>query len=76
MPYVISGREIITNYDPPPIPTNKFDWSAREANYEGGDPIGHGPTEQAAVDDLLDQLEDQTDDGELTPFPSSAWHGG
>lgn len=33
------------------------DWTACFANYVVGDPLGTGDTEQAAVDDLLDNLE-------------------
>lgn len=28
-------------------------------------PVGYGKTEQEAIDDLLDQIEDQDNDGEL-----------
>lgn len=45
---------IITSYDRPPIPTKAFDWSA--AGWPSNC-IGHGPTEQAAIDDLLRQEE-------------------
>lgn len=54
--------KIITSYDKPPIPTRNMDWSAHtdnyEASYEGdghwssNEPIGHGATEQEAIDDL------------------------
>jgi hypothetical protein len=30
-----------------------FDWSAASPNYEPGDPIGHGATQQDAVEDYL-----------------------
>jgi hypothetical protein len=36
------------------------EWSATEEDYEAGDPIGYGPTEQDAIDDLLNQLEDES----------------
>lgn len=55
-------QRIITKYDPPPIPTwRQFAWSAITDNYDGGDPIGYGPTEEAAKADLLEQLEERTD---------------
>ena len=41
----------------PPIPVRDFDWQAYEPGYEPGDALGHGATEQAAIDDLLDQLD-------------------
>jgi len=44
---------IITKYDPPPIPWREADWSAVFDDYDLGGPIGHGPTEQDAIDDLL-----------------------
>lgn len=61
---------IKTNFDYPPIPTRSMDWSAYDsdtydASYEGEDenghhwkssPVGHGATEQEAIDDLLEQL--------------------
>jgi hypothetical protein len=75
MATIINGRKIITRYNPVPGPSVEYDWSAIDDNYDGGDPIGFGATEQAAIDDLLDQFEDQTNDGH-EPFPSSAWHGG
>ncbi len=51
-------RKIITEYVFPPIPNRNFDWSAVTDNYEPGCPIGYGPTEQAAIDDLRQQIED------------------
>jgi hypothetical protein len=43
----------------PPIPNRDFDWSAiDDETYDGpGSPIGQGPTEEAAIADLLEQLE-------------------
>lgn len=44
----------------PPIPTRQYDWQAWDDNtYEPGQPLGHGPTAQAAIDDLLEQFRDQ-----------------
>jgi hypothetical protein len=52
--------KIETDYWAKPIPDRSCDWSATYDNYEGGDgyderpgPIGHGRTEQEAIDDLL-----------------------
>jgi hypothetical protein len=42
----------------PPIPLRQFDWSAVLDDYDPGCPIGQGPTEEAAVADLLDQISD------------------
>lgn len=46
-----------TCYDPKPIPTRDFDWSATSDDYEPGDPIGHGATEAAAIADLEAEIE-------------------
>lgn len=45
-------RKIITKYDPPPIPFRDCDWSAVFEDYDLGSPIGHGPTEADAIEDL------------------------
>ena len=47
--------KIITSYDYPPIPIRDYDWSAIRENYEPGDLIGTGRTEQEAIDDLVCQ---------------------
>ena len=57
-------RVIITSYDWPPIPIRFMDWSAVYDGYDGAtdagfQPIGHGSTEQEAIDDLIDQGEDE-----------------
>ena len=54
---------IKTNFDYPPIPFRSFDWSAIDDDTYDGDPrspIGYGPTEQEAIDDLLEQLESKS----------------
>jgi hypothetical protein len=52
-------REITLSFDYPPIPVRDFDWSAIDRNsYEPGAPIGRGPTAEAALRDLLDQIEE------------------
>jgi hypothetical protein len=48
---------IQTSFAYPPIPTRFFDWQAVYEDYEPGDPIGRGETEQEAIDDLKDQLD-------------------
>lgn len=50
---------IRTSHVYPPIPTNRFDWSAVCDDYEPGCPIGYGPTEQAAIEDLKQQIEER-----------------
>jgi len=54
--------QIKTTYWPKPIPTDKFDWSAiDDATYDGpGCPMGTGTTEQEAIADLMEQLEESS----------------
>jgi hypothetical protein len=47
--------EIITVLVLPPVPSVQFDWAAMRDGYEPGDPLGSGPTEQAAIEDLIDK---------------------
>lgn len=54
---VLASIKIRTEYVCPPIPVRGCDWSAVDDNtYEPGCPIGWGRTEQAAIDNLIDQL--------------------
>lgn len=57
----MSEPNIITTYDPKPIPDRRFDWSAIDDNtYDGhGCCIGYGATEQETIDDLADQEMDR-----------------
>lgn len=48
---------IRTDYWAKPIPQRQFDWEAVTDNYEPGQPIGYGRTEQEAIDDLREKLE-------------------
>jgi hypothetical protein len=48
-------RKIITSQDCPPIPVRDYDWSASREDYDQGDLIGYGITEQDAIDDLKRQ---------------------
>jgi len=54
--------KIKTEHVFPPIPMRQFDWLAVDDDtYDGhGCPIGYGPTEQAAIDDLLEQIADRS----------------
>lgn len=60
----INGFRIHTSFDFPPIPVRNMDWSAVTDNYDGAEDsstrgqIGRGATEQEAIADLLEQLED------------------
>lgn len=50
-------RTIRTVHDYPPIPTRNMDWSAYYEGREEAGPYGHGPTEAAAIADLLANTE-------------------
>lgn len=57
-------RKIRTSHVYPPIPNRNFDWAAIDDNtYCGCEechcPVGHGATEQEAIADLLEQLEER-----------------
>lgn len=55
--------KIETEYWRKPVPTDKFDWQAIESGtYDGepGCPIGFGATEQEAIADLMEQLEESS----------------
>lgn len=56
--HTINGRQIKTWHEFPPIPDRRFDYGATDGDYDLGAKIGWGPTEQDAIKDLLDQLED------------------
>lgn len=63
----------------PPIPDRSCDWSAVDADtYDGAPdshcPIGRGPTEKAAIEDLFDQMmnkayDDGWDDARRNAYP-------
>jgi hypothetical protein len=62
----INGLRIHTSHDYPPIPVRSFDWSAVTDDYDcdcdqdgffSTNPIGHGATEQEAIEDLLEQMD-------------------
>jgi hypothetical protein len=52
--------KIRTEFVYPPIPIRDFDWSAVDDDtYDGeGCPIGYGRTEEAAIADLKQQIEE------------------
>jgi hypothetical protein len=52
---------IKTEHWPPPIPLRQYDWSAwDDSTYDGpGCPVGYGPTEETAIADLREQLEER-----------------
>lgn len=54
----VKGFRIRTDHVKPPIPIRDYDYSAVLEDYEPGDAQGWGATEQAAVDDLLQQIQE------------------
>lgn len=62
--HIINGVKIHTHHVYPPIPVRSMDWSAVTDNYDGAPDsstrhqIGRGATEQEAINDLIEQLED------------------
>lgn len=54
--------KIRTHYDPKPIPDRQYDWTAiDESTYDGspGQPVGYGSTEEEAIQDLKEKMEDE-----------------
>ena len=64
----INGIKVRTTFEYPPIPVRDMDWSAIDDDTYDCDcdqdgffstsPIGRGSTEQEAIQDLMDQLEE------------------
>lgn len=60
----VSEMKIVTDYWRKPIPIRCFDWCAVDDSTYGGDetdPIGYGATEQEAIDNLIEQIEMQSE---------------
>ncbi|NDF51146.1 MAG: hypothetical protein EB116_13850 [Betaproteobacteria bacterium] len=49
--------KVQVRHDPPDIGTNAYDWRAVQEFYQPGDRIGWGKTREAAIKDLLEQLD-------------------
>ena len=47
-------KKIETRYICPPIPDRSYDWESAREDWDLGDPIAYGATEQEAIDNLLD----------------------
>jgi hypothetical protein len=56
----VNGKPVTirTSNDRPPIPDRRYDWSAVTDDYEPGHPIGQGISEEAAIESLLEQLDE------------------
>lgn len=50
--------KITTEFVHPPIPIRTMDWAAIRDDYDVGDPVGMGPTELAAISDLIEKEQD------------------
>lgn len=57
----LDDEEINVTYDPKPIPDRQFDYVATFNDYEPGQLVGYGATEQEAIDDLEAQVEEDYD---------------
>lgn len=49
--------KIVTNYLRAPNAVRDLDWMAYTEDWQTDDPIGHGATEQEAIDHLREELE-------------------
>ena len=49
--------KIITEHHSPPIPIRSYDWRAYFDNYDEGDTIGYGETEDSAIEELLQETQ-------------------
>jgi hypothetical protein len=49
----MTARRIVTEHIYPPIPNRNFDWRATFEGYDEGEPMGYGPTKEAAIADLI-----------------------
>lgn len=67
--HLVNGIKIHTNFDYPPVPDRDMDWSAVTDDYEAEcdsegwwshHPVGRGPTEETAIQDLLNEIEWRT----------------
>jgi len=58
---IVNGINVRTNFDYPPIPCRGADSSAVDDSTCDGEgcEIGRGATEQEAIDDLLEQIEER-----------------
>ena len=45
----------------PPIPLRQFDYSACRDGHEEEGPYGHGETQQAAIDELIEKLNEEAE---------------
>ena len=50
----MNALEIITSYEPKPIPFKGFDWIAIREDHEESGAMGYGATEDEAIADLLE----------------------
>jgi hypothetical protein len=54
--------KICLTYTFPPIPNRNFDWQAHIDGYEEAGPYGSGRTFIAAIEDLVRQIEEESED--------------
>ena len=56
------SRKIVTQYNPPPGPDRSQDWMATLEGWDLGEPVGLGETEEDAIYDLEEQIEQEEED--------------
>lgn len=49
------SNQVKTHFVYPPIPIRDYDWMACFGDYEPGNLVGYGATEDAAIADLMEQ---------------------
>ena len=54
-------RKIVTYHAYPPIPVRTFDWLAYYDGDEEAGQYGHGPTEEAAIADFIENCQEDCD---------------
>jgi hypothetical protein len=52
----MTARRVITEHVFPAIPTRRWDWIAYLEEFDLGEPVGMGSTEEAAIADLQQEL--------------------
>ena len=52
-------KKITVEHVYPPIPVRDYDWCAYEGDYDLGQRVGYGATREAAIADLMVQIEEE-----------------
>lgn len=72
------SKRITTHLVYPPIPVRNYDWMACFGDYEPGNLVGYGATEDAAIADLMEQrifeAHEEADAMGLSNDPTASTH--